>query len=257
MVYFLNECFLREAQINFFCLIVQNISSNFYCFEITYTFYFLFLSKANYCTKFKNSNLKLKFHILFEKTSKFRGFFHVGLQYILNDWRVHVLIKQLAFDHQSLTNFISFFSITAITQRVMVGEGDPAHFECAVSANPLTAETIRWERKNYDMLSRTVTAPGAPKEQTHYFEHADHVSTDDGKTSAELGSGQVQQQQHKGVVLLTVLNATAEDSGLFWCVADNGIGGREVRNATYLLVRRKLLYSLLPRQFLKRNLFCC
>ena len=52
----------------------------------------------------------------------------------------------------------------------MVGEGDPAHFECAVSANPLTAETIRWERKNYDMLSRTVTTPGAPKDQTHYFQ---------------------------------------------------------------------------------------
>jgi len=140
----------------------------------------------------------------------------------------------------------------------MVGEGDPAHFECAVSANPLTAETIRWERKNYDMLSRTVTAPGAPKEQTHYFEHVDHVSTDDGKTSSELvnaGSGHVQQQQHKGVVLLTVLNATAEDSGLFWCVADNGIGGREVRNATYLLVRRKFYLKLYTEGYVATSVF--
>jgi hypothetical protein len=56
-------------------------------------------------------------------------------------------------------------SITAITQRVTVGEGDPAHFECAVSANPFTPETIRWERNNYDMLARTVTTPGAPKDQ--------------------------------------------------------------------------------------------
>lgn len=47
--------------------------------------------------------------------------------------------------------------------------------------------------------------------------------------------------QQRGVVLLTVLNATAEDSGLFWCVANNGIGGKEVRNATYLLVRRESL----------------
>ena len=44
-----------------------------------------------------------------------------------------------------------------------------------------------------------------------------------------------------GVLLLTVLNATAEDSGPFWCVADNGLGNVEVRNATYLLVRRKFL----------------
>jgi len=52
--------------------------------------------------------------------------------------------------------------------------------------------------------------------------------------------------QQRGVVLLTVLNATAEDSGLFWCVANNGIGGKEVRNATYLLVRRKffLIYEM-------------
>jgi hypothetical protein len=50
--------------------------------------------------------------------------------------------------------------------------------------------------------------------------------------------------QQRGVVLLTVLNATAEDSGLFWCVANNGIGGKEVRNATYLLVRRKFLHLI-------------
>ena len=127
------------------------------------------------------------------------------------------------------------FSITAITQRVMVGEGDPAHFECAVSANPLTSETIRWERKNYDMLSRTVTTPGAPKDQTNYFE-TEQLSGEEGKELAKPGFV----QQQRGVVLLTVLNATAEDSGLFWCVADNGIG-KEVRNATYLLVRRKTL----------------
>ena len=46
-----------------------------------------------------------------------------------------------------------------------------------------------------------------------------------------------------GVLLLTVLNSTAEDSGPFWCVADNGIGNVEVKNATYLLVRRKLIFN--------------
>ena len=44
-----------------------------------------------------------------------------------------------------------------------------------------------------------------------------------------------------GTLLLTVLNSTASDSGPFWCVADNGIGNIEIKNATYLLVRRKFL----------------
>ena len=77
---------------------------------------------------------------------------------------------------------------------------------------------------------------------TKFFLVLFQPANDDSKDSdsGKSGSGQLMhQQQHKGVVLLTVLNATAEDSGLFWCVADNGIGGREVRNATYLLVRRK------------------
>jgi hypothetical protein len=69
--------------------------------------------------------------------------------------------------------------------------------------------------------------------QTNYFEQ-DRALNDEGKEGFRAG------QQQRGVVLLTVLNATAEDSGLFWCVADNGIGGRQVRNATFLLVRRKL-----------------
>ena len=47
-----------------------------------------------------------------------------------------------------------------------------------------------------------------------------------------------------GTLLLTVLNATASDSGPFWCVADNGIGNIEIKNATYLLVRRKFLRLL-------------
>ena len=47
-----------------------------------------------------------------------------------------------------------------------------------------------------------------------------------------------------GTLLLTVLNATASDSGPFWCVADNGIGNIEIKNATYLLVRRKFFYHM-------------
>ena len=56
---------------------------------------------------------------------------------------------------------------------------------------------------------------------------------------SSLGPNTPPEGSNVGVLLLTVLNSTAEDSGPFWCVADNGIGNIEVKNATYLLVRRK------------------
>ena len=52
-------------------------------------------------------------------------------------------------------------------------------------------------------------------------------------------------KENVGVVLLTVLNATAEDSGEFACVASNGIGGKASRNVSFLLVRRKFILEFL------------
>lgn len=80
------------------------------------------------------------------------------------------------------------------------------------------------------MLSRAMVTPGAPKGAEKYF---DLNKPENAKPS------EGQEKLQMGVVLLTVLNATSDDSGLFWCVADNGIGGKPVRNATLLLVRRK------------------
>ena len=116
------------------------------------------------------------------------------------------------------------FRILDVTKQVLVGEGEPAHFECAVDANPLTSTTIRWERPGYDMAGKTKTAKGSPA------------------ATKSIYSGDGGDDDNVGVVLLTVLNATAADSGMFYCVADNGIdGSRIVRNATYLLVRRKII----------------
>ena len=50
--------------------------------------------------------------------------------------------------------------ITDITSSVLVGQGEPAHLECAVDANPMNKNTIRWERKGYDMATRTKTTMG-------------------------------------------------------------------------------------------------
>ena len=104
----------------------------------------------------------------------------------------------------------------------MVGQGEDALLECQVDASPLTHHTIRWERNGYDMASKTKTTTGLP-------------STTTGSDSEEDGG-----DSNVGVVLLTVLNVTAADSGSFDCVAENGVGGSvAVRNQTYLLVRRK------------------
>ena len=63
--------------------------------------------------------------------------------------------------HKYISIF-AIFRITDITSSVLVGQGEPALLECAVDANPLNNHTIRWERKNYDMASRTKTSMGSP-----------------------------------------------------------------------------------------------
>ena len=120
--------------------------------------------------------------------------------------------------------YISSSRITDITSSVLVGQGEPAHLECAVDANPMSPKIIKWERQGYDLQSRTVSTMGAPKILLKRPKSVNTLETP---------------QENVGVVLLTVLNATAEDSGEFWCVANNGIGGQSARNVSYLLVRRK------------------
>ena len=141
----------------------------------------------------------------------------------------------------------TFFRIADITKTILVGEGEPAHLECRVDANPLTDDTITWKRlePGYDMKSKTKTTRGLPGpgqtiEQLSENNGVKSVNTQLSKfgTSKTSPDG-----TNVGVLLLTVLNSTAEDSGPFWCVADNGIGNVEVKNATYLLVRRKLILN--------------
>ena len=129
---------------------------------------------------------------------------------------------------------------------MLVGEGEPAHLECRVDANPLTDSTIAWRRPEpgYDMKSKTKTTRGLPGPGKSL------ESRISGKSATKTVNTQLPglatdsngEGSNVGALLLTVLNATADDSGPFWCVADNGIGNVEVRNATYLLVRRKFLF---------------
>lgn len=87
------------------------------------------------------------------------------------------------------------------TEFAMVDEGSNAFLECQVDANPLTDDVIRWQRSNFDM-------------------------------------GRTRQSIENGRSYLIINNVTKEDSGIFLCVADNGIGS-EAQKASTLLVKRK------------------
>ena len=95
--------------------------------------------------------------------------------------------------------------ITDHTKHVLMDPGSNATFECTVDANPVTDGMITWSRDGYDM-SRTVTSFNA------------------------------------GRSTLTVHDLMKDDSGVFTCNANNGIG--EVAKAeTALVVKCEYLGS--------------
>ncbi|KAG8196719.1 hypothetical protein JTE90_023227 [Oedothorax gibbosus] len=98
-------------------------------------------------------------------------------------------------------NVLYAASISMATEHALVDQGSNAFLECQVDANPLSDDVIRWERTNFDM-SRT-------------------------RSSIENGRS-----------YLIINNVTREDSGVFLCVADNGIGN-EAQKASTLVVKHK------------------
>ncbi len=100
-----------------------------------------------------------------------------------------------------------YYSITDRTKYVMVRPGESAEFYCVVDSNPSGADHVEWKREGFDLAARSTST---------YSE---------GSRS----------------LYLVVRNVTADDSGEFECVANNGIG-EEVRNKSFLLVRSE--YSI-------------
>lgn len=99
--------------------------------------------------------------------------------------------------------FTDAASIKATGQAAIANPNEDAVLSCTATGNPLNSEHIRWERKNYDMSSKTVTFE--PKNSTSY---------------------------------LTVPKATREDVGNFQCVVNNGVG-KESRQDVMLVVKFK------------------
>ena len=98
-------------------------------------------------------------------------------------------------------NKLFHFSISEITRSILVNPQENAQMLCVIDANPIKDDTAKWSRSG--------------------FESSRMKSVRDGNT-----------------FYLTVMNVTEEDAGEFTCTVKNGIG-KEVKNKTYLLVKRK------------------
>ncbi|KPJ02038.1 Nephrin [Papilio xuthus] len=93
--------------------------------------------------------------------------------------------------------------IKSVTQNGIANPNEDAILACTATGNPLTSDHIRWERKNYNIDSRTITFES--RNQTSY---------------------------------LIIDRATRDDVGNFQCVVDNGIGG-ETKQDVMLVVKFK------------------
>ncbi|XP_050680311.1 nephrin [Leptidea sinapis] len=93
--------------------------------------------------------------------------------------------------------------IKTVYQNGIANPNEDAVLACSATGNPLTAEHIRWERKDYDISTRLVTYEA--RNQTSY---------------------------------LVIDKATREDVGNFVCIVSNGIGG-EARQEVTLVVKFK------------------
>lgn len=118
----------------------------------------------------------------------------------------HNLWKQTLIIANQIDNHDDFFpfthkdpaTIVDITNKVMEDEGGTAFFECVVDAKPVVPDMITWTRQDFDM-SKT-------KQRT------------EGSKS-----------------YLTVYELTRQDTGNFKCVADNGIGRPDSKNARLIV----------------------
>ncbi|KAL8598029.1 hypothetical protein ACOMHN_062627 [Nucella lapillus] len=89
--------------------------------------------------------------------------------------------------------------IEDITSKVTGDEGGTAFFECVVEANPVTPDMISWGRGGYDMAAKT------------------------------------RQRVEGSKSYLTVYELSREDTGVFTCTADNGVGQAASKDAKLIV----------------------
>ncbi|GFX09894.1 histone-lysine N-methyltransferase SETMAR [Trichonephila clavipes] len=90
-------------------------------------------------------------------------------------------------------------AVTTVTRSAALGEGENATFECAAIGNPMRSDVIRWRREGFDMVHKT------------------------------------HEKLEWGRAYLTIVNVSRQDSGVFECVAYNGIGSEAVAKAQLIV----------------------
>ncbi|GFT02554.1 nephrin [Nephila pilipes] len=101
-------------------------------------------------------------------------------------------------------------AVTTVTRSAALGEGENATFECAAIGNPMRSDVIKWRREGFDMV------------------HKSHEKLEWGRA------------------YLTIVNVSRQDSGVFECVAFNGIGSEAVAKA-------QLIVKFKPESYLPKR----
>lgn len=95
----------------------------------------------------------------------------------------------------------------AVSENVIVDQGEEATLSCTADGNPLSDDTITWKREDMeDFDVRTV------------------ITYDKNGTS-----------------YLKISNVAREDLGSFQCITDNGVGNTSTRDVM-LIVKRKFVF---------------
>lgn len=97
-------------------------------------------------------------------------------------------------------------SIVAISENVIVDQGEEATLSCTADGNPLADDTVTWKREDMDDF--------------------------DMRTSVTYDKN--------GTFFLKISDVTREDLGSFQCITDNGVGNTSSRDVM-LIVKRKSL----------------
>ncbi len=97
-------------------------------------------------------------------------------------------------------------SVEASSEYVMVGEGESAHLDCKIDANPLDESMVKWTHAKLEKMAAMESRTSRSFQDTKSY--------------------------------LTILQVTANDSGLYTCTVNNKIG-QPANASIYLIVKRK------------------
>jgi hypothetical protein len=124
------------------------------------------------------------------------------------------------------------FRITNVTKPLLLDPKEDAMFECSFDANPVMYDGIRWAKQRKGSHEEIPLSPASSR-----------ISID----WDDMGGNRVTSR-------LIIRNVTVQDAGKIFCIVSNGYG-KEAKEETYLLVKRKNHKSCITYSFTARFLF--